>query len=402
MTALTLPSPPSLDQVRALLDTGAPPHVSLFMPTRRPWNQTKENQLTLSRLLDDAEAALRRQGTPDAEARDLLGPARAFVDDAPFWTETANGLAIYAAGSHMSTHRLPFAVSEQQFVDRRFHVRPLLRSLTPDGPFYLLVLSQGGVRLFQGSRYDFESVALDNVPTTLDEALQFDEHIRSVTFHTRSSPGGAGTPGRRDAMYHGHEDAGDKTYVKEGIMRFFRPLDTEVRRLLGQHATPPPLVLAGVDSLRGLYRKVNHYPHLTDTDIDSHFGDGSSDTFDADALHERAWDVVQPLYAAEEAEDRQRFGQLVGTERATKSLHTIVAAAHAHRIDTLFVDAESQAWGRYTPDTHTVDVHTDPEPDDIELLNAAAAWTLAGSGTVHVVDAEDVPGHTPAAALFRF
>jgi len=402
MTALAIPSPPSLDQVRALLDTGTPPHVSLFMPTRRPWHQTKANQLTLGRLLDDAETALQRQGLPAAEARDLLGPARALVDDESFWTETADGLAVYAARSHMSTHRLPFAVPEQQFVDRRFHVRPLLRSLTPDGPFYLLALSQGGVRLFQGSRYDFGSVALDNVPTTLDEALQFDEHIRSVTYHTRSSPGGAGTPGRRDAMYHGHEDAGDKAYVKEGIMRFFRPLDTEVRRLLGQHATPPPLVLAGVAPLRGLYRKVNHYPHLTDTDVDGHFVDWTSGTFDADALHEQAWAVVQPLYAEAEAEDRRRFGQLMGTEQAAKSLHAIVAAAHAHRIDTLFVDAESQAWGRYTPATHTVDVHTDPEPDDVELLNAAAAWTLEGSGTVHVVAPEDVPGRTPAAALFRF
>jgi hypothetical protein len=361
MTLLTTPSPPSLDQIRALLDTGTAPHVSVFMPTRRPWNQTRENQLTLTRLLGDVEAVLRRQGPSPGAVQGLLDPARALIDDASFWRTTADGLAFYAAGSYASTHPLPFAVPEQQFVDRRFHVRPLLRGLTPDGPFYLLALSQGGVRLYRGSRYAFASVPLENVPTTLDEALQFDEHVRSVTYHTRAAQG-ATSPGKRAAMYHGHEDAGDKAYVKEGIIRFFQPLDTEVRRLLGQHAAPPPLVLAGVATLRGLYRKVNHYPHLTDTDVNGHFVDRSSGTFDVDALHDRAWDVVAPRYAAAVAQDRQRLAQFAGTERASKSLHAIVAAAYAHRIDTLFVSAKGQAWGRYTPDTHTVAVHTDPAP----------------------------------------
>lgn len=403
MSLLTLPSPPSLGEVRSLLGAGTPPHVSLFLPLQRAWNQAKENRLRLGRLLDDAAATLARRGVADADARALLAPVRSRLDDEAFWAETtADGLAFFTARSYTSTLALPFSVPERPVVDDRFHVRPLLRALTPDGPFSLLALSQGGVRLFRGTRYTFEEVPLTGVPTTLAEALQFDEHVRSVTFHTRSRPGAGGDSGRRAAMYHGHEDAGDKAYVKEGILRFFQPLDTEVRRLLGQHPTPPPLVLAGVDPLRGLYRKVNHYPHLTDADVEGHPIDGSSGDVDADALHARGWAVVAPLYAAEAANDRRRFGQLVDTDRATKSLHAIVAAAYAHRIDTLFVSDDGEAWGRFTPATHRVEVHTTPAPTDVELLNAATAWTLDGNGTVHVVAPDDVPGHTPAAALLRF
>jgi hypothetical protein len=390
------------DDVHALLDVGDAPHVSLFLPTRRPWNQTKKNQLTLNRLLNEAKASLSQHRFADADADQLLRPVADLVDDHAFWQDPSDGLAIFVARSHTSVLPLPFAVPERQFVDHRFHVRPLLHHLQPDGPFYLLALSQGGVTLFRGRRFAIEEVPLPDVPTTLEEALQFDDHIRSVTFHTGSSPGGKGDRGKRAALYHGHEDAGDKAYVKEGILRFLRTLDNAVRNQLDQEPTPPPLVLAGVPTLRGLYRKANHYPHLTETDVDGHYVDWSNDAYDVDALHEQAWGIVEPLYAQERTDAVNRFTQWSGTERASGSLHAVVAAAHVHRIDTLFVDADSAAWGRYRPQTHEVEVHTTPAPSDTELLNATVAWTLDGNGTVHVVDADEVPSRSPAAAIFRF
>ena len=388
--------------LRELLRDGTAPRVSLFAPIARPWNRAKENRLRMSGLLRDAQTALQERGLSEPDATQLLQPAVDFVADDTSWQNGEEGLALFVARDHFSAHRLPFRMPAGQMVDRRFHVRPLLRALHPDGPFFLLSLSLGGVRLFRGARYSIEEVALENVPTTLDDALQYDEHIRSVTFHTGTQQGGGGTPQRRGAMYHGQEDAGDKAYVKEGIIRFFQALDNEVRRLLGREPTPPPLVLAGTESLRGLYRKVNHWPHLTVTDVERHFVNGDASEVDVNRLRNEAWSIVEPLYARERDEARQRYRHLAASEKGTGSIHATIPAAHDGRVDTLFVAEDAVVWGDYEPATRTVEVNTDPTPSDVELLNAAVAWTLDANGTVFVVGAEAVPSRTPIAAILRY
>lgn len=232
--------------VEAVREAGTPPHVSLFLPTRRAWNQAKENRLAFRDLVQGADDALQGRGVSQADSEALLQPARDLVDNDAFWREATDGLALFIAPDHLSSIRLPFRPSPLQYVDRRFHIRPLWRHVEPDGRFYVLALSQGGIRLYRASRYAAEGVPLKDVPTTLGEALQFEEHIRSVLFHTKTRPGASGDSFKRAAMYFGQEDAGDKAYIKEGIVRFFQELDGEVCRLLGQEATPRPSFWPGL------------------------------------------------------------------------------------------------------------------------------------------------------------
>ena len=391
----------SRTEIRALLEVEPPPHVSFFVPTHRAWNKAKENRLMFSDLVKEAQASLHERGVSEADAQELLAPAVDLAEANSFWKEQREGLAVFVSGEHVSTHHLSFPVPKRQFVDRQFHVRPLWRHLVPDGSFYVLALSQGKIALFEGSRYELDEVELEDVPTSLEEALQFDDHIQSLIFHTKTPPGGGG---ERAAIFHGQEDAGDKTYVKEGILRFFRELDNEVQRTLGQESSPPPLVLAGVDLVRGLYRKVNHYPHVTDEDVEGNLVDWESDTFDVAALHERAWSVVEPLFAQDRADAEARYEQLAGTDadRIARSIKTVVPAAYSHRIETLFVSAEATVWGRYNADAHDVTIHGEAEPGSVELMNAASVQTLLGNGTVYVVDAATVPSDTDVAAVLRY
>lgn len=391
----------SRTQARDLLEAGEPPHVSLFVPTHRAWNKARENQLMLKSLVKKAQRSLHERGVSEAEAEQLLDPAVDLVESASFWREPREGLAVFVAEDYFSSHPLSFRVPERQFVDRYFHIRPLWRHLEPNGQFYLLALSQGGITLFEASRYEMKEVELEDVPTSLKEALQFDDHIQSLIFHTKTPPAQGA---RRGAIFHGQEDAGDKAYVKEGILRFFRELDNEVRRILGQETTPPPLVLAGVEYVRGLYRKVNHYPHLTDDDIEGHFVDWNAGEFDVGALHERAWSIVEPLFERTRADAEARYEQLAGTntDQIAHSIEAVVPAAYGHRIDSLFVSEDATVWGQYDADDHAVTVHGTADPMNVELLNAASVQTLLGDGTVYVVDAAKVPSGTNVAAIFRY
>jgi len=388
-------------RTRELTHAGNPPHISFFVPTHRQWNKRNENRLMLDGLVRQARDELQERGMAEAEATDLLQPVSDLTSNDRFWRTVRDGLAVFVAQNHFSSHRVPFSVPERHFVDQQFHIRPLWKHLVPNGRYYVLALAQGGIKLFRGMRYALREVELEDVPTSLDEELQFDEHIRSLIFHT-GAPAAKG--GERAAMFHGQEDAGDKAYVKEGILRFFRTLDNEVCRILEQDATPAPLVLAGVDYIRGLYRKVNHYAHVTETDVEGNLVDDANDVFDVKALHERAWEIVEPHFGQERADAEALFEERAGRgdEQTADSIKTAVPAAYAHRIDTLFVSDETVVWGQYDGDAHAVTLHDQPDTTNVELMNAAVVQTLEGNGTVYVVNHDAVPGGGDIAALFRY
>lgn len=402
MKRISTDIPPA--QLRAdllsLLDTTSAPWASVFMPIERAWNRSKENRLRLRDLLDRIRAVAMQEGIPEAEVDPMLASALDLFDTPSFWEGEADGLALFLTPNEKAALRLPFAPSLYDELDVRPHVRPLWRHLEPDGRFYVLGLSAGGVELYRASRYRIEEVPLKEGPTTLDEALQYDEHIRSLGFHTGTPQGSSGDATRRSAMFHGQEDAGDKAYVKEGLLRFFRTLDNHVRDVLAQETTPPPLVLAGVEALRGLYRQVNQYPHLFDADVEESVIDATTRTWDAGELHRRSWALVRPHFDEERQNALDRFH--AAPEQTAANPGSALLAAVEGRVDTLFVAEDTRIWGLFDADRHSVQVHRHRQAGDTELLNLATIKTLQSDGTVYVADAEDVPDDAPIAALLRY
>jgi hypothetical protein len=385
------------------LEHTAPPRVSIGFPVQPTWDRARHGKLQLRTLLAEATDAMHQFDLAPPPPDTLLAPATALLDESSFWSHPADGVLLLLSpdGPEASVvRRLPFAPKPFSIVDHRYHVRQLWRHLEPDLPFYILALSAGGVVLYRASRHTIEPVELKDVPTTLDEALQYDEHVRSVRYHTKTAPGAEGNSFRRAAMYYGHEDAGDKAYVKEGLLRFFRTLDNGVRDVLAQAPTPPPLILAGTEALRGLYRKANQYRHLADTDIDAALRNGAEREWDVTALHERGWALVQPQADAARRGALERFHS--APERSAANVGSVLLAAATGRVDTLFVTDTQEAWGQYDPERYTVEVHPHREAEDTELMNAAVSHTLQAGGTVYVGPPEDLPEGAPIAALLRY
>ena len=58
-----------------------------------------------------------------------------------------------------------------------------------DGAFFVLALSQGSVRLFEGSRDGIRELDLADIPTSLRDAVGYDYEQRSLQFHTGAGAG---------------------------------------------------------------------------------------------------------------------------------------------------------------------------------------------------------------------
>jgi len=166
--------------------------------------------------------------------------------------------------------------------------------------------------------------------------------------------------------------------------------------LADQHA---PLVVACVEYLRPIFREANSYPGLLDEGID-----GSPDRVDARSLRDRAWEIVEPIFHAEIDAARERFGDLSATDRIAVGVGDTVPAACFGRVDTLFVQRGSHVWGSFDADSNALDVHGEEprEPTDIDLLDLAARGTMLNGGTVYALDAAEMPGSKPVAAVLRY
>jgi hypothetical protein len=374
--------------LQMLADTTARWCVSLYLPTHRTGNDTRQDPIRLKNLLGRAEEELLALGVRGPGARELLAAGRRLLEDAVFWTHQQEGLALFLAPALDRTLRLPIPVKEVAVVADRFHLKPLLPLLGEDGSFYVLALSQNEVRVFRGSRHTVQEIPAKNLPASLADALKFDDPELSLQHHAAGHEGAAG-----ETIFHGHGAATEEH--KKRLLRYFQQIDRGLQELLGNDRAP--LVLAGVDYYLPIYREANTYPNLAEENLP-----GNPEPFRPEELQARAWELLRPRFEAARDRAEARFREWRGTGRTADAVAEVVLAARDGRIDTLFVANDAQCWGTVDPEARQVHVRQQPQPGDEDLLDHAAVHTFLKGGTVYAVPASQMPGEGPLACLLRF
>lgn len=383
--------PPTLPDRHAIEQLAAPseqPAVSLYLPTHQAGPETRENPIRYKNRLTEAEAQLEGAGWRRDDISALLAPARE-LDDYRFWQHQRQGLAVFLVGGERFVYRLPYAPPELSVVAPRAHLKPLLPLLTGDGRFFILAMSLNQARLFEATRHSVSEVVLEDMPTSLAEALKYDDFEPHAEHYTVSAPN------RGDAALFQGQGAGEDER-KTNILRYFQAFDNGLRELLEPQGDRLPVVFVGDKGIFPIYREANHYKGLLDS-----FVEGNPDDLAPEVLHERAWEVVEPHFRRALEADRDAFMQAAGTGQAGAALEEVLLAALDARIDTLFIPLGERVWGQLDPDARTV-VRGGEGPETYDLYDAAAAYTLQYGGTVYAVAPEEVPGDGPLAARYRF
>ncbi len=376
------------NEIGALIEKSGSLCVSIYLPTHRLGPETQQDPIRLKNLLKQSEESLRNSGLRRADADKILEPARSLLSDRVFWQHQSDGLAIFASPETFRSYRLPFNFTELVVVTDRFHVKPLLPLLSGDGRFYVLALSKKQIRLLQGTRHSIGEVNLEDVPTSLAEALGPEERERQLQYHTAARGG--------SAIFHGHGSAGDDSEHKKDLLRYFKQIDRGLQDLVS--AERIPLVLAGVDYLLPIYREANTCAQLMDEGVV-----GNPDGLSAQELHDKAWSVLQPHFARAQARASAKYKELAGTGKTSDDLQRIIPSAYEGRIDSLFVAVGVQQWGAFEASAGRLELHESRQPGDQDLLDLAAVQTLAHAGDVYAVAPDEVPGtRSPVAAVFRY
>src|SRR6266480_6893161 len=384
----------SKNEIKRLLGKHKEACVSIFLPTSRGGVESQQDELRLKHQIRDTENRLLLENLRSTEIEKLLEPFNALLEDGEFWLYTIDGLAIFRTSEMFSYYRLPFSFKEQVVVSNHFYLKPLLPLLATGGRFYVLALSQNAIRLLEGTRFSIQELNLpETVPENLAEALKYEEAENEVSFYSSSSGALVGKGGRRATIFYGqgvgHEDS------KDHLLHYFQQIDRGLHELLKDESAP--MVLAGVEYLFPIYQQANTYAYLLHQGVP-----GNPDKLSSDALHEAAWEVVEPYFQRVQERTAAQYRDSLGMARTSNDIREIMPAAYYGQIGSLFVAIDQELWGHFDPTSNTIHVHKEARFKDDDLLDEAATQTILHGGSVYAVEQAKVPGESVLAAVFRY
>lgn len=357
--ALTAFSDPAALVARLVRNEACEPSLSLFMPTLRRAGQSRQNRTQFKTLVRNAEAIMAFRQVEPAIARDLTLRLDSVAEDEALWTHPAEGLAVFISPSAGYIAGWPMALDESVVVDRRFHILPLLPQLEGDDTFYHLTLTHDIVHLMHGNRMGWE-----DMPLVLDSPS-----FRSHLGHFERS----GRSGASARLTLGHGKISDRDgYLEDYVRTVASAVDLQVRE------RDRPLVLSGDETMIGLFRKIADEKHFHPILLAHH-----TNIFNESEAHRQALALLNPTFEEPIKKALARRDEKVSAGKVLSGVESVVRAARAGLVDTLFVPEKAEAFGYFWPERDEVRLGFVPESRSSEdLINTAAVFTLRHGGKV--------------------
>lgn len=369
--------------IHELINKEAEHYITITLPTHEKGEESKQDPIRFKNLLSEAEKILQERNSNEGNTGEILKPAKQLLDKPMFWSHLKKGLVIYLTEDSFDLYHLPYEVDEQVFVNDHFLITPLLPMTSMDGTFSMLAASRKNVRLLRCTRNTVHDITPPEIETSVNDYLEVDPQ-KQLQFHT-------GAKGQ-SAVYHGHNASEeDKMVVVEA---FYREIEKEITSVLNE--TGDPLILAGLTENVGLYEKVNHYNRLIEDTV-SYNPDELSDK----ELRDKGWDVVKSHFLSEMYRSLEKFSEY-GEDRVSNNLGEIIESTVMGKSQTIFISRGETKWGKYDKENHTVHYSSQPNGEDVELLNWLSITGYKTGSKVYVLPKEEMPIHSTVAAEFRF
>jgi hypothetical protein len=364
---------PSRAEIDAIAAHRATPTVSIYLRTTPVTQDAQAGRIELKNLLREAVAQMEAGGVEKRAVWPIEEAVQGVIDDAAFWSEQANSLAIFASGARLVTFRLPNRLTSMVEVSDRAHIKPLLRAVTFPSEAYVLALGIGACRLVEVSAdLPPHPVQVPGLPRDFNQALGKASHLEQ------------GTMGRTGAM---SEHA--------LLTRYARAVDQALRPVLSGHERP--LIVAASEPLASIFRTVSSYPHTAEQVIA-----GSADEAPDHELAAAARGVLDEIHAAELGRLRALFATRASQGRATADVAMAARAATFGAVDTLLVDMDETVPGTVDEDDGAVRFAEGADATNYGVLDEIARRALRAGGRVVAARRADIPGDTGVAAILRY
>jgi hypothetical protein len=355
--------------------------ISIYIPTARAGEEvdSKMGERRLKNQLKAIKSTLKEHGLSKNQIKEAIKPAADLLKDVHFWRNQSDGLAIFLQKGEMEYYILPLDFKERNYIADHYYLLPLIPLFNDNGRFFLLVLSQQNINLFEGSRHSITEIFMkDLFPGKLEDVVGYDHEEKSLQHRS-------GQGGEAGAMFHGQGEGKDDK--EHEIEKLFRAVDKELMKVLNNEKAP--LILACVDHYFPIFNQVTRYGNL----FNRYLG-GNYDHTDPIELHERAWMLVSDYFQGNRKQKIKQFNDLSASEKTLKEFRDIFPAAVEGRVDTLFILKGAECYGYYDEAQHALHLESKDNTRKInhaDLYNIVAMLAIQNGGSVYLEEPENMP-----------
>jgi len=332
------------------------------------------SRIALGNLMREAVGQLKEKGVDKNDIASMVDEIESLQEDYEFWRLQAHSLAIFITPTSVRTFRLPNKLTQTVQVSDRFHLKPLLRSITFKNSAFVLALSENSVRLIEV----FADLPATQVPLT-------------------GAPDGAGEFLDRDIssemVHHPRVQAAQGQKIRLG--QYARAVDNALRPILAGRDTP--LVLAATQPVAPIFRAICSYPALTKQSINK-----SPDRKTESELAEEARPILDQIHADEVQQLKDLYQSRVGSGRGTTDLSDAARAATYGAIDALLVDIDEVVNGELDETTGAITFSGKDDADNYDIIDEIVARALTSGAKVLGVRRDDIPNNAQMAAILRY
>ena len=364
--------------------------ISVYIPTHRSGVEVNEqmDSIAFKNALQQIEVKLKEKGYDQSRMAKLLKPGYDLLRNEKFWYALTEGLAFYIAEGHFKFMRLLSTPPEKMLINTSFYLSPLVPYMLSSEYFYLLVLSKKQAKLFRANNFGMMRIEVPELPNGVDDVVHFEEKDDQKLFRTGSSGAGQG------ANYHGI--GGGKPDEKDHISMYLEDVDETLwKEILNKENVP--LLLAGVEYLLPLFRKVSHYNKIYENSLT-----GSLEHTDEAQLFRQAREIMEPYFRERLNKAKEVYGNQSATTLTSTVAEQIIPAAFYSRISQLFVQSGAEIWGTFDEKSNELFIHNEQQNSDDSLLDKAVIKTFMNGGEVFILEKSEMPGGAELAALMRY
>jgi hypothetical protein len=364
--------------------------ISVYMPTHKSGVEVNEqvDLINFKNQLQKIESLLKEKSVDQTKIARILKPGYDLLRNDNFWREMSSGLALFLGDGSLQFIRMPGTTAEKLHINSSFLLSPLLPVINSPQFFYLLIISKKSSKLFRVDNFGIRYIEIKELPNGVDDVVHFEEKDDQKLFRTGSSGAGQG------ANYHGI--GAGKPDEKENISMYLDEVDETLwKEILG--TANVPLLLGGVEYLIPIFKKVSRYKNIWETSLT-----GNLEHENEQALFAQAREVMEPYFQEPLRKALAGYGNQSATPLTSSVPTVIIPAAYYSRVAYLFVQKDTEIWGRFDVQKNSLKIHEQQMDNDENLVDKAIVRTILNGGEVHMVDKNDMPADSQMAAIMRY
>jgi hypothetical protein len=354
--------------------------ISVIVPTHRLSPERRVDKLNIKRAIEKAEQLLELK-----YSEEIIKPLMKKIDELfqhIDFEHNTEGLGLYVSSNIELSVQLPFPVEEKVIVGDSFEIRDLLYKVNYSNPYYVLLLTEKGARLFEGTWKKMNEIKDKNFPKEYEEEYSYNPPSNIAT-HS----GYAHTKGFEK----------DKSELEEiRFKNFFHQID---KRLNDYLAGNEALIVLGVKKELGYVEHISKHVKLIAAKIP-----GSYSHDNLKQLSDLVWPAMYAYLQNERAKLINEFKEKIGEHLGTSGIQEIWEAAYEGKAFKLLVEKDHRCPGFVDETDYHLSLRPPQRPHKVlvDVVDDLMEMVLEKDGKVFFVDNDLLKDYGRIALITRY